>query len=384
MDTGKKSQITRFKKILFVIIIICNYLFSKERLLFVKDFFLWQSMSPSLNVERCFSVSFGFTNDLGFFMIELNLDVDVESWNRETIESTDDCFLVFVGGNFIDMLDQVVEKVERIGKKLRSMAKAIIINSQHGQTRNIRETWPPLVCIQIEKNVVKTSSSQVYFPNSFKTGFSFSLQCPGELINYIFELQLFNDGTAHAVHGNVHYYDVCKVVYHANIAYNAVIGLGIDKKTNEVIKEHTGTGLKFKPIKRQFCIPQQYEIIGGFITQNNINPTWISANKVFGYLDKDTGKWTGEIGKVRMELIHKDIYFIHSIRCKVVRQIGLFLMLTMGMEPRLIIKIRIIVKPKSSPKSKSQIQVPNPGPKSKSQIQNQKPREKGMGLGLTL
>ena len=377
-------QMLRFMLILCYTFYVITYYFSSERLLFVNKFLIWETKILSVSIDSCISVSFGFPNDLGVSMFEVNLDDDEESWNRETIGSTDDCFLVFVGGNFIDMLDQVVEKVERIGKKLRSMAKAIIINSQQGQTRNIRDTWPPLVCIHIEKNVAKTSSSQVYFPNSFKTGFSFSLQCPGELINYIFELQLFNDGTAHAGHGNVHYYDVCKVVYHANIAYNAVIGLGIDKKTNEVIKEHTGTGLKFKPIKRQFCIPQQYEIIGGFITQNNINPTWISANKVFGYLDKETGKWTGEIGKVRMELIHKDIYFILSIRCKVVRQIGLFLMLTMGMEPRLIIKIRIIVKPKSSTKSKSQIQVPNPGPKSKSQIQNQKSREKGMGLGLTL
>ena len=128
---------------------MCNYLFSKERLLFVKNFFLWQSMSPSLSVERCFSVSFGFTNDLGFFMIELNLDVDVESWNRETIESTDDCFLVFVGGNYIDMLDQVVEKVDSIGKKVQSMARAIIINKKESRIRNINETWPPLVCILI-------------------------------------------------------------------------------------------------------------------------------------------------------------------------------------------------------------------------------------------
>ena len=78
-------------------------------------------------------------------MLEMYLDADTESWNRENIGSTDDCFLVFVGGNYIDMLDQVAEKVESIGKKLQSMAKAIFINSQEGERRNIRETWPPLV-----------------------------------------------------------------------------------------------------------------------------------------------------------------------------------------------------------------------------------------------
>ena len=73
------------------------------------------------------------------------LDADTESWNRENIGSTDDCFLVFVGGNYIDMLDQVAEKVESIGKKLQTMARAIIINPQDVQKRNINETWPPLV-----------------------------------------------------------------------------------------------------------------------------------------------------------------------------------------------------------------------------------------------
>ena len=80
-------------------------------------------------------------------MFDLNLDADVESWNRETIVSTDDCFLVFVGGNYIDKLDQVVEKVESIGKKLQSKAKAIFINSLNRERINIKETWPPLVNI---------------------------------------------------------------------------------------------------------------------------------------------------------------------------------------------------------------------------------------------
>ena len=80
-------------------------------------------------------------------MLDFNLDVDVESWNKETIGSTDDCFIVFVGGNYIDKLDQVVEKVESIGKKLQSKAKAIFINSQKRMRRYIRETWPPLVRI---------------------------------------------------------------------------------------------------------------------------------------------------------------------------------------------------------------------------------------------
>ena len=80
------------------------------RLLFANNFLMWQSQILSIDVDRCLCVSFGFINDLGTSMIELNLDVTVESWNKDTIGSIDDCFLVFVGGSYIDKLDQVLRK----------------------------------------------------------------------------------------------------------------------------------------------------------------------------------------------------------------------------------------------------------------------------------
>ena len=78
-----------------------DHYLSKDRLLFLKNFLLWESKILSISIDRCISVSFGLPIDLGFFMFNLNLDADVESWNKETIGSTDDCFLVFVGGNYI-------------------------------------------------------------------------------------------------------------------------------------------------------------------------------------------------------------------------------------------------------------------------------------------
>ena len=117
--------------------------------MFVDTYLRWQSKILSISIDRCFSVSFGFPNDLGVSMLELNVDVDVESWNREILGHADDCFLVFVGGNYIDMLDQVAEKVGSIGKKLQTKARAIIIDRKESRIRNISETWPPLVCILI-------------------------------------------------------------------------------------------------------------------------------------------------------------------------------------------------------------------------------------------
>ena len=140
-------QMLRYMLILSYTFYVITYYFSSERLLFVNKFLIWETKILSISAERCFCVSFGFRNDLGFFMGDFTLDVDVESWIKETIGSTNDCFLVFVGGKYIDMLDQVVEKVESIGKKLQTMARAIFINSQKGERINIKETWPPLVII---------------------------------------------------------------------------------------------------------------------------------------------------------------------------------------------------------------------------------------------
>ena len=46
--------------------------------------------------------------------------------------------------------------------------------------------------------------------------------------------------------------------------------------------------------------------IAEFVRQNNIMATWINCNQVFGYFDKELGKWNGEIGKVCMIAIDSD------------------------------------------------------------------------------
>ena len=45
-----------------------------------------------------------------------------------------------------------------------------------------------------------------------------------------------------------------------------------------------------------------WEILSVFFEQNNIiNVTWIDCNYTFGYLDDNTGKWTGLVGKVNVK-----------------------------------------------------------------------------------
>ena len=135
-------------------------------------------------------------------------------------------------------------------------------------------------------------SSQVYFPH-FTTGIkvSFSVQCPGEFINNVLNLQLFHDGT---VRGHLHYYDLCKVVNRENIAYNDYdLDLRIDQVTNTLIE------INPRPINGwSSSIPFEFEIIGEFLRQHNIIPNWIDCNYTYGWYDEEAGNWTGEIGKV--------------------------------------------------------------------------------------
>ena len=80
-------------------------------------------------------------------MYEMTLDFNVESIDRFSINSTDDCFLVFVGGKYVDMIDQVNSKVEIIGKKILSKSKILFLDTNDKKMRSMKETFPPLVFI---------------------------------------------------------------------------------------------------------------------------------------------------------------------------------------------------------------------------------------------
>ena len=80
-------------------------------------------------------------------MYEMTLDFNVESIDRFSINAADDCFLVFVGGKYVDMIDQVVSKVEIIGKKIMSKARVLFLDTNDKKMRSIKKTYPPLVLI---------------------------------------------------------------------------------------------------------------------------------------------------------------------------------------------------------------------------------------------
>ena len=117
-----------------------------EKLAYLKTFLKWQSPSWSGSIKHCFSVSFGFDNDLDILIYEITLDFDEEIIiDRFNIDTTDDCFLVFVGDKYVDKIDQVVSKVESFKMKIMTRAKVLIMDTNDQRLRDMKETYPPLV-----------------------------------------------------------------------------------------------------------------------------------------------------------------------------------------------------------------------------------------------
>ena len=116
-----------------------------EKIKYLKTFLKWQTPSWSGSIKHCFSVSFDFNNDLDILMYDMNLDFNEETIDRFNIVTTDDCFLVFVGGKYVDMIDQVNSKVEIIGKKILSKPRVLFLDTNDKKKRYMKKTYPPLV-----------------------------------------------------------------------------------------------------------------------------------------------------------------------------------------------------------------------------------------------
>ena len=83
-----------------------------------------------------------------------------------------------------------------------------------------------------------------------------------------------------------------------NIAYNNDPShFELDDETQTMVQK----GLLLpKPIKgQQPFIPYNWEIIKPFLDHYSLIPTWINCHFTWGWLDKETGTWTGAVGKVR-------------------------------------------------------------------------------------
>ena len=144
---------------------------------------------------------------------------------------------------------------------------------------------------------------KLFFPH-YKTSirYAFTLQCPNQ--DNQLTLSLLNDAT---VRGGIHYYDVCKVADSVTIAYNNDESIKSVSNANDVIPKFefvpdTQTMKEYPviPVNGWYSyIPRDWEIIKPFLDHYSLTPTWIDCQNTPGWFDKETGTWTGAVGKVR-------------------------------------------------------------------------------------
>ena len=148
-------------------------------------------------------------------------------------------------------------------------------------------------------------------PQDNPHGTLFNVMCPGENERY-HNLMISHDGS---VNRNLKYKDVCPVAelpsepeyHHINIAYNNFYTwFRLDAESKAMIEyplPDTDPDSNLRLSKNHPLISYNWEILKLFFNHNNIIPNWIYCNQKWGWFDKDTGKWTGAVGKV---IITKD------------------------------------------------------------------------------
>ena len=142
--------------------------------------------------------------------------------------------------------------------------------------------------------------------------------CPGENERY-HNLIIFQDGT---ISRNLEYKDVCPVAeldsepeyHHINIAYNNDPGFFEFNDESKAMIEYplpnTPSHLNVRLSKNHATISYTWEILKIFFDHNNIVPNWINCHQTWGWLDYETGKWTGAVGKVKLILLSQVNIFL--------------------------------------------------------------------------
>ena len=82
--------------------------------------------------------------------MELEMDFDQLSVNGEDTVSDDNCFLVFIGGKYVRVLDQIMKKVENISQKIGLLPLGLFVTSHVENTMNTKATFSLVKCKDVD------------------------------------------------------------------------------------------------------------------------------------------------------------------------------------------------------------------------------------------
>ena len=82
--------------------------------------------------QKCFVINFGLNKELPIPQIMMTLDLDIQqNVDINNLEAPSNCYFVIVGGEFLDVLEDVVEKISRLTHDLAAQPFMIILETDH-------------------------------------------------------------------------------------------------------------------------------------------------------------------------------------------------------------------------------------------------------------
>ena len=92
-------------------------------------------------IENCFALSLGSLQKIiGLAMYSVELDGNFNSERMANFyenEAADNCFLIFIGGKYAQVLDQVMEKVDTISRKIRLPPLGLFITEEKDDHKSL-------------------------------------------------------------------------------------------------------------------------------------------------------------------------------------------------------------------------------------------------------
>ena len=232
--------------------------------------------------QGCFILNFGYNKPTTFQEIKLvpHLEV-ILNVGSLGLKSPNKCSIVVIGGKYLEKVDEVMRMVDKITEDIAWMPSAVFLMAEK-----------PGQDIQFNVSARDNMSPTLYqVPATRSSVVQFVMTCPGMSHSSTFTLHMRDNGEVDD--GKV-WGDLCREK-RVNIAYNNYPGLfEVNEDTGEMVR------YPVKPVPGVYeYIPYDWEILETFFLNNDIIPAWINCHYTWGSYDKELGKWTGAVGKVR-------------------------------------------------------------------------------------
>ena len=244
-----------------------------EKVHFIQEVLDWQKGSDIWNSQRCLIFNFGYKETFPHPEIKLSLEPNF-LFNVGTfgLHSPHKCSIVVIGGKYLNQIDKVMKKVDKITEDTAWMPSAVfLVAEKPGQdikfTLSTRHRRSPTMY-----QVPATRSSVVQFV----------MTCPGMSHSSTFTLHMRDNGEVDE--GKV-WGDLCREK-RVKIGYwNSHGSFVVDEETGEMgnyLVYNTGRVVRESRILDFTHISCHWDILETFFKYNAIIPVWINCNTGLG------------------------------------------------------------------------------------------------------